>query len=84
MEKFVFFKVYYFEDTKTKKKYYFEDESDCKTARFIAYKRYDGDRISKRGFVVPVSQVKSTLVDEPTLKTLNVNKHNAEEFEPQM
>ena len=83
MEKFVFYKLYYFEDTKTKQKYYFENESDCNMARFIAYKRYDGERISTRNYVVPVSQVQSILVDETTLKTLKVNKHECTEYEPQ-
>ena len=83
MEKFTFYKVYYFEDTRTKQKYYFEDESDCNMARFIAYKRYDGERISKNNFVVPVSGVQSTLVDEKTLKTLKVNMHESTEYEPQ-
>ena len=83
MEKFTFYKIYYFEDERTKQKYYFEDEGDCKVARFIAYKRYDGERISKRNFAVPVSRVKSALVDEKTLKSLKVNKHESTEYEPQ-
>lgn len=84
MEKFVFYKIYYFEDERTKQKYYFEDKSDCNIARFIAYKRYDGERISKHNFVVPVTRVKSALVDENTLKKLHVNKHTNEGvYEPQ-
>jgi len=84
MEKFVFYKVYYFEDKGAGQKYYFEDKSDCNIARFIAYKRYDGERISKRNFVVPVTHVKSALVDENTLKKLKVNKHLSEDgYEPQ-
>ncbi|MBQ8425702.1 MAG: hypothetical protein IJX17_06760 [Clostridia bacterium] len=86
MEKFVFYKIYYFEDKGTGQKYYFEDKSDCNMARFIAYKRYDGERISRRNYVVPVTQVKSALVDENTLKKLKVNKHlsqNEGVYEPQ-
>ena len=64
MEKVVYYKVYFFKDARKGKKYYYKDKAKCNIARFCAYKTYDGERISKRGFVVPVTQVESVLVLE--------------------
>ena len=64
MEKVVFYRVYYYEDFREGKKYYYEDKPTCEIARFIAYKKYDKERLSTRHFVVPVSQVWSTLIEE--------------------
>ena len=54
MEKVVLYKVYYFEDEREGKRYYYEDKDSCIVARFLAYKKYDYERITRNKFVVPV------------------------------
>lgn len=80
MKKVVFYELYYFEDTRRKKKYYCEDKSVAEKLRFIAYKQYDGERISTRGFVVPVSQVKKILVSEEELNKIRGNIFKEEDL----
>ena len=82
MEKVVFFKVYYFEDFREGKRYYYEDKPSCEMARFVAYKKYDGERISKRNFVVPVSCVKAVLINENDLDKYEIFE-SLEQDEPQ-
>lgn len=82
MEKVVFFKVYYFEDFREGKRYYYEDKPSCEMARFVAYKKYDGERISKRNFVVPVSRVKAVLINENDLDKYEIFE-SLEQDEPQ-
>ena len=72
MEKVVFYKVYYFEDFRKGEKYYYEDKPSCEMARFVAYKRYDRERISNSHFVVPVGKVKSILINENDINKYNV------------
>ena len=64
MERVIFYRVYFFEDTRQGKCYYYEDKNSCELARFCAYKRYDGERISKNNFVVPVTRVQEILINE--------------------
>ena len=74
MEKVVFYRVWFFDDMRENQRYYFEDKSSCEMARFCVYKRYDAERISKRNFVVPVTQVK-----------INIQESwNVEEREPEI
>ena len=65
MEKIVMCVLYYFDDKK--QRYYFESSSEAEMLRFVAYKRYDKERLTKRGFVVPVSRVGQMLVPESEL-----------------
>ena len=84
MEKVVFYRVYYFEDLRKGERYYYEDKPSCEMARFVAYKRYDGERISKNNFVVPVSKVKSILINEQDLDKFEIFESlTKEENEPQ-
>ena len=62
MEKIVMYVLYYFD--MEKQRYYFETSSEAEMLRFVAYKRYDKERLTKRGFVVPVSRVGKMLVPE--------------------
>ena len=80
MKKVVFYELYYFEDTRRKKKYYCEDKGIAEMLRFSAYCGYDGERISTRGFVVPVTQVKKVLVSEEELNKIRGNVITAEDF----
>ena len=57
--------LYYFD--MEKQRYYFETSNEAEMLRFVAYKRYDKERLSKRGFVVPVSKVGKMLVPENEL-----------------
>ena len=85
MEKVVFYRVWFFDDMRENQRYYFEDKSSCEMARFCVYKRYDAERISKRNFVVPVTQVKSMLVNECDLDKINIQESwNVEEREPEI
>ena len=72
MEKIVFYKVYYFEDTRTGERYYYQDKPSCEIARFVAYKRYDKERITTKNFVVPISKVKSILIHDKDISKYNV------------
>ena len=74
MEKVVFYKVYKFEDTRTGEKFYFENKDSAEMARFSVYSRYDGERISTRNFVVPVTKVKPVLILESELDKFIVRK----------
>ena len=65
MEKIVMCVLYYFDVEK--QRYYFETSSEAEILRFVAYKRYDTERLTKRGFVVPVSRVGKMLVPESEL-----------------
>ena len=80
MKKVVFYELYYFEDTRRKAKYYCEDKSFAEKLRFCAYCSYDGERISTRGFVVPVTYVKKILVSEEELSKIKGNVITAEDF----
>ena len=72
MEKVVFYKIYKFEDTRTREKFYFEDKSRAEEARFCVYKRYDAERISTNNFTVPVTQVKAVLINEMDLDKFEI------------
>ena len=65
MEKIVMCVLYYFD--MEKERYYFESLTEAKIFRFAAYTRYDKERLTKRGFVVPVSRVGKMLVPENEL-----------------
>lgn len=83
MERVVLYRVWYFEDTRHGERFYFEDKASCEEARFCVYKSYDGERISKNNFVVPVTQAKSMLINEDFLSKINLQKGTKEEgFEP--
>ena len=47
MEKITFYKLWYFDDLREKKRYYFEDKRDCEIARFSVYSKYDYERLTK-------------------------------------
>lgn len=72
MEKVVFCKLYYFEDTRTKENFYFENEKNAKIARFNQYCKYDYERLTKTNFVVPVTKVTPILIEEQYIKNLNI------------
>lgn len=74
MKKYIVCELYYFEDTANRKRFYFENKATCERARFMAYKCYDMYRLSKKGFVVPVGQVKKILVKEEDLSKITVYK----------
>ena len=65
MEKVVMCVLYYFD--MEKQRYYFETSTEAEMLRFVAYKRYDKERLTKKGFVVPVSRVGKMLVPESDL-----------------
>lgn len=65
MEKITMCVLYYFDDKN--QRYYFETSSEAEMLRFVVYKRYDKERLTKRGFVVPVSRVGKMLVPENEL-----------------
>lgn len=65
MEKIIMCVLYYFD--MEKQRYYFETSSEAEMLRFVAYKRYDKERLTKRGFIVPVSRVGKILVPESEL-----------------
>jgi len=72
--------LYYFEDKK--QKYYFEDSTEAEILRFVAYKKYDQERLTKRGFVVPVSRVGKMFVPESELYKYPLSHiHNNKEVE---
>lgn len=82
MEKIVMCVLYYFDIEN--QRYYFETSSEAEMLRFVAYKRYDKDRLTKRGFVVPVSRVGKMLVPESDLskyplERVNNNRENKQE-----
>ena len=77
MEKIVMCVLYYFDCNK--ERYYCDNSTEAEILRFIAYKRYDKERLTKKGFVVPVSRVGKILVPENELhkyplSTVNNNK----------
>ena len=80
MKKVVFYELYYFEDKRRKAKYYCDDKSFAEKLRFMFYKAYDGERISTRNFVVPVSHVKKVLVSEEELNKIRGDVITAEDF----
>lgn len=80
MEKLVFYKVYFFEDLREGKKYYYEDRPSCELARLVAYKRYDRERLSTNNFVVPISKVNMVLINENDIANYNI----FESFDNQM
>lgn len=84
MEKVVLYKVYYFEDEREGKRYYYEDKDSCIVARFLAYKKYDYERITRNKFVVPVSQVKSLLIDEKDINKITFCDKTIEDDEMNM
>ena len=65
MEKVVMCVLYYFD--MEKQRYYFETSTEAEMLRFVAYKRYDKERLTKKGFIVPVSRVGKILVPESDL-----------------
>ena len=67
MEKIVMCVLYYF--NMEKQRYYFETFTEAEMLRFVAYKRYDKERLTKRGFIVPVSRVGKMIVPESDLST---------------
>ncbi|MBE7082739.1 MAG: hypothetical protein E7378_03600 [Clostridiales bacterium] len=71
--------LYYFD--MEKQRYYFESSSEAEMLRFVAYKRYDKERLTKSGFVVPVSRVGKMLVPESELHKypLSSVRNNREE-----
>ena len=82
MEKIVMCVLYYFDCEK--KRYYCENSTEAEILRFVAYKRYDKERLTKKGFVVPVSRVGKMLVPENELhkypiSTVNNNRKNEQE-----
>ena len=64
MEKVIFYRIYYYEDMREGQKYYYKNKINCEVARFLTYKKYDYERITRNKFVVPVSQVSSVLIHE--------------------
>ena len=80
MEKVVFYKAYFFEDLKTGEKYYYEDKPSCEIARFCVYKRYDKERLSINGFVVPVSQVQEILIPEKEIENIEFQESLANQM----
>ena len=82
MEKIVMCVLYYFD--MEKQRYYCDNSTEAEILRFIAYKRYDKERLTKKGFVVPVSRVGKMLVPENELhkyplSTVNNNKESEKE-----
>lgn len=65
MEKTVMCTLYYFDDKF--KRYYFETSAEAECLRFVVYKKYDKQRLTKRDFVVPVSRVGKMLVPKDEL-----------------
>ena len=81
MEKIVMCVLYYFD--MEKQRYYFETSSKAEMLRFVAYKRYDKERLTKKGFVVPVSRVGKILVPECDLHKYPISGvNNNGETEP--
>ena len=80
MKKVVFYELYMFEDRRRKAKYYCEDKSIAEMLRFSVYCSYDGERISTRNFVVPVSHVKKVLVSEEELNKIRDDIFKAEDL----
>lgn len=74
MEKIVMCVLYYFD--MEKQRYYFETASEAEILRFVAYKRYDKERLTRRGFVVPVSRVGKMLVPESDLSKYPLSRVN--------
>lgn len=72
LEKVVFYKLYTFEDKGKGKRYFYADRRSAQMARFIIYKRYDGNRISVNNYVVPVSRVREILVEEGKLEKIEI------------
>ena len=71
MEKVIMYRLYYFEDDSIK--YYYENSSEAEMARFVHYKKYDYQRLTIRNYKVPVSRVKSILVNEDSLKYYEIS-----------
>ena len=74
MEKIVMCVLYYFD--MEKQRYYFKTSTEAEMLRFVAYKRYDKERLTKRGFVVPVSRVGKILVPESELSKYPLSSVN--------
>ena len=74
MEKTVMCTLYCFQDKK--QKYYCETSAEAEILRFIAYKRYDEERLTIRHFVVPVSEVKKIMVPESELYKYPLSRVN--------
>ena len=76
----MFYELFMFEDRRRKAKYYCEDKGTAEMLRFSVYCSYDGERISTRNFVVPVSHVKKVLVSEEELSKIRGDIITAEDF----
>ena len=74
MEKIVMCVLYYF--NMEKQRYYFETFTEAEMLRFVAYKRYDKERLTKRGFIVPVSRVGKMIVPESDLSKYPLSSVN--------
>ena len=77
MEKIVMCVLYYFD--MEKQRYYCETSAEAEMLRFVAYSKYDKDRLTKRGFVVPVSRVGKMLVPESELSKYPLSRVNNKE-----
>ena len=76
MEKFTVCSLYTFSvkiDGK-KHKFLFENQNDARIARFLVYKSFDGERISTRNFVPPLTIVKNVFMREDDLKDIHIIK----------
>lgn len=83
MEKLIFYRLWYFEDFKKGKKFYFEDKETAEIVRFSAYSGYDYERLTTKNYFVPVSLVKSVLIPEgdiDKIKLCVVQKSSEEEM----
>lgn len=82
MEKFIVCSLYTFSvkiDGK-KHKFFFENQNDARIARFLVYKSFDGERISTRNFVPPLTMVKNIFIREDEIKDLHIIK-DCDDFE---
>ena len=66
--------LYYFDDNK--QRYYFETSTEAEMLRFVTYKKYDKYRLTKKGFVVPVSKVGKMFVPESELSNYPLSRVN--------
>ena len=73
MEKVTFYRLWFFENLKIGKKFYFENKFAAEVARFNEYKKYDYERLTIHNFVVPVSVVRSILVHEDDMEHMTIS-----------
>lgn len=73
MEKVTFYRLWFFENIETGKKFYFENKLMAEIARFNEYKKYDSERLTINNFAVPVSRVQSILVHEDDMEHIIIS-----------